>query len=107
MSVIVNVGNWLLTPVYIITQFADQFKISSTSQLNKGISRVLLKLRRYFSGTIISTLIIPLILVWLVILVLKLNESVALVPSKSTITPLSSTAGISLQYCHRLADVFE
>ena len=52
-------------------------------------------------------LIIPLSLVWPVIFVLKLNESVALAPSKSAILPLLFTAGISLQYCHRLPDVFE
>ena len=90
-----------------MTQFADQFKISSTSQLIKGISRVLQKLLKYFNGTIISTLIIPLSLVWPVIFVLKLNESVAIAPLKSAISPSSSTAGISLQYCHRLPDVFE
>ena len=38
---------------------------------------------------------------------LKLNESVSLVPLKATISPLSSTAGISLQYYHKLPDVFE
>ena len=37
----------------------------------------------------------------------KLNESVALVPLKLIILSLSFTAGISLQYCHRLPDVFE
>ena len=68
-----------------MTQFADQVKISSTSQLIKDISGVLQKLLKYFSGTITSTLIIPLLLVWPVILALKLNESVALAPSKLTI----------------------
>ena len=62
---------------------------------------------------IISTSTLPAILPFLlsaavlpVIFVLKLNESVSLVPSKLTIAPLSSTAGISLQYCHKLPDVF-
>ena len=49
----------------------------------------------------------PSSLVWPVIFVLKLNDSVALAPSKLTIAPLSFTAGISLQYYHRLPDVFE
>ena len=77
------------------------------------ISRVLQKLLRYFSGTIISTSTLPAILpllllaaVWPVILVLKLNESVALAPSKSVISPSLSTAGIFLQYCYKLPDVF-
>ena len=86
--------------VLIITEFLDQVKISSISQLIKGISRVLQKLLRYFSGTIISTLIIPSLLVWPVNLFLKLNESVLLAPLKATIFPLPYTAGISLQYCH-------
>ena len=104
--VIVNVETWLLTFVWIITQFAEHFKKSSTSQLIKGISRVLQKLLNYFSGTIISTLIIPLLLLWPVILVLKLNKSLALAPLKSTISPSLSISGIFLQYCHRLPDVF-
>ena len=83
-------------------QFADQFKISLTLQL------------RYFNGNIISTFtlsaILPLLLlsaVWPVIFVLKLNESVALAPLKSAISPSLFTADISLQYCHKLLDVFE
>ena len=62
----------------------------------------------YFNGTIISTLsILPLAPVRPVTFVLKLNESVALAPSKSTISLALSTAGIFLQYCYKLADVFE
>ena len=91
----------------IITQFSNQVKISSTSQLLKGISRVFQKLLRYFSGNILLTLIIPSSLFWPVIFVLKLNESVALAPLKLVIFPASFTAGISLQYCHKLPDVFE
>ena len=53
------------------------------------------------------TFIIPLSLVWPIIFVLKFNESVALAPSKSTISPLLFTTGISLQYCHKLPDAFE
>ena len=48
-----------------------------------------------------SSLVIP------VIFDLKFSESVSLFPSKITISPSLSTAGISLQYCHRLPDVFE
>ena len=55
-------------------------------------------------------LILPSLLlaaVWTVIFVLKLNESVALAPLKLTVSPSLSTAGISLQYYHRLWDIFE
>ena len=90
-----------------MTQPADHVKISSNSQLIKGISRVLQKLLRYFNGNIISTSILPSLLVGPVISVLKLNESVTLAPLKSAISPSSSTAGIFLQYCHQLPDVFE
>ena len=42
-----------------------------------------------------------------VIFVLKLNEPVALAPLNSTVSTLLFLAGISLQYCHKLPDVFE
>ena len=48
-----------------------------------------------------SSLVLP------VIFALKLNESVALAPLKITISPALFTAGISLQYYHRLPSVFE
>ena len=90
-----------------MTQFADHVKISSTSQLIEGISRVIQKLLKFFNGTIPSTSFIsPWSLVWPVIFVSKLIGSVALVPSKSTIAPLLFISGISLQYCHKLPDVF-
>ena len=38
---------------------------------------------------------------------LKLSESVFLAPLKITISPSLFTAGISLQYCYKLPDVFE
>ena len=38
---------------------------------------------------------------------LKLSESVALAQLKLRISPSLFIAGISLQYCHRLPDVFE
>ena len=82
--------------------------MSSTSQLIKSISGVLQKLLNYFNGTIISTpFTSPSSFVWPVIFVLNLNESVVLVAVKSTILPALFTAGISLQYCHKLPDVFE
>ena len=60
------------------------------------------------NGTVIPTpAILPLVPVWPVIFAFKLNESVALAPLNSTIFPLSFVAGISLQYCHKLPDVFE
>ena len=91
-----------------MTKFADQVKIRLTSQLIKGISRVLQKLLKYFNGTIISTLFIsPSSSYWPVNFVLKLNQSVALAPLKLTISPLLFTAGISLRYCHKLPDVFK
>ena len=63
---------------------------------------------KYFKGTMISTLSIsPSSSVWPVILVSKLNESVALAPLKLTISRLLFTAGLSLQYYHKLPDVFE
>ena len=51
--------------------------------------------------------ILPLLTVSLIIFVLKLNESVALAPLKSTRLPSLFTAGISLKYCHKLPDVVE
>ena len=43
----------------------------------------------------------------LLFFVLKLNKSVAFAPLILTILPSLFTAGISLQYCHKLPDVFE
>ena len=86
--------------VLIITQFSDPVKISSTSQLIKGISRVLQKILKYFSGTIISTFSVsPSSLVLPIIFDLKLNESISLAPLKITILPSLFTTDISLQYC--------
>ena len=63
---------------------------------------------KHFSGTIIATFSMSLsFLVWHVIFVLKLDKSVALAPLKITILPSSTTAGIYLQYCHKLPDIFE
>ena len=91
-----------------MSKFADQVKIILTSQLIKRISRVLQKMLKYLTGTIISTLSIhPLLSVWRVTFALKLNESLASAPLNSTILPLFFKVGISLQYCHRLPDVLE
>ena len=66
------------------------------------------KFRKYFNETIISVLsVFPLLPVLPVIFVLILNESVALAPLKSTTSSLLFTAGISLQYYHKLPNVFE
>ena len=88
---------WIV--VLIITQFADQYKISSIPQLIKSISKVFQKLLKYFNGTIISTpFISPSLFIWPAIFALKWNESVVLSPLKLTIVLLllSSTAGTSL-----------
>ena len=58
--------------------------------------------------TIISTLsILPVLSAWPVIFALKSNESVVRASSKSIISPLWFTAGIYLQCCYKLPDVFE
>ena len=58
------------------TQPLDHVKIRLASQLIKGISSVLQKLLKYFSGTIISTsLILPSSGVFPVIFTLDLNDS--------------------------------
>ena len=59
----------------VITQVDDHVKSSLTSELIKGISRVLQKLLKYFSGTIISTSFSLLSSgVFPVILILDLND---------------------------------
>ena len=86
ISVIANSAPWFSASVFKITQFSDQVKIRLTSQLIKGISKVLQKLVKYFNGTIILTLFIsPSSSVWVVIFTLKLNESVVLAPLKLSI----------------------
>ena len=55
VSVIGNVVPVFATAVETITLFADQVKIRLTSQLIKGVSRVLQKLFKYFNGTMILT----------------------------------------------------
>ena len=61
VSVIVNVGIWLLIGASIIKQFADKVRIRLISQLINGISRVLQKLLKCFNGTIILTSFVPLL----------------------------------------------
>ena len=64
-------------PVELVTiQVDDHVKMRLTSQLIKGISRVLQKLPKYFTGTIISTSFSSSLLgVFPVIFVLDLNDS--------------------------------
>ena len=60
----------------VITQFLDHVKIRLTSQLINGISSVLQKLLKYFSGTVISTsFVLPSSGVSPVIYTLDLNYS--------------------------------
>ena len=69
-----------------------------TSQLIKGISKVLQKLLKYFSGTaILTSFVFPTGEVLLVILILYLNDS----------DSARLSFGSSLSYCHKLPDVFE
>ena len=61
-----------------------------------------------FNGTVTSKLFVPSLPVLLVILTLNSNDSVLLPPSESTILLLLLfKPGPSLQYCHKLPDVFE
>ena len=54
----------------------DDVKIRLTSQLTKGISRVLQKLLKYFNGTIISTpFVLPAAGAFPFIFILDLNDS--------------------------------
>ena len=73
VSVIAN----LPAPVeLVITQVDDHVKMRLTSQLIKGISRVLQKLLKYFNGTVISTYFsLPAAGVFPVIFILDLNDS--------------------------------
>ena len=73
----------------------------------KGVSRVLQKLLKCFSGTIISAPFVPSSPVLSVTFVLKANEEVLLFPLKSIITPLLSTVETSLLYCHKLPHVYQ
>ena len=92
--------------VAIRTPFYDHVKIRLTSQLIKGISKVLQKLLKYFNGTIISTSFVPPFPVYPVIFAFNLNESAVLSSEKIMISSLAYRAGISLQYCHKLPVVF-
>ena len=64
-------------PVELVMAHVDgHVKIKLTSQLIKGISRVLQKLLKYFNGTIISTFFsLPAAGVFPVIFILDLNDS--------------------------------
>ena len=87
------------TPVeLVIMQFAGQVRIKLISHLIKGISRVLQKLLKYLNGTAISTSsVLTSTGVLPVIFALNLNDS------ESTMV----ATGSSLQYCHKLPNVFE
>ena len=79
-----------------MTQFYDQFKSRVTSQFINGISRVLQELVKYFTGTTIFKFAIPELLVLSVILDLTVKD----------LESFMLSFGSSLQYCHKLADVF-
>ena len=77
---------------------SDQVKMRLISQLINGISRVLQKLLKCFNATAISTsFVLPAVGIFPVILTLNLNHSDCVI----------LTFGSSLQYCHKLSDVFE
>ena len=104
---IANVAPWFATAAKPITEIADQVKIRLVWQLIDDISRALEKLLKHFNGAIISTSFVLLSSDWPVIFSLKLNESVTLVALKATGMPLQFTAGLSLQYYHKLPGFFE
>ena len=60
VSVIVNVGSWLAIGASVIEHTADHVRMKLISQLINGISKVLLKLLKYFNGTLFLTLFAPL-----------------------------------------------
>ena len=67
-------GNLPALVELVITQVDDHVKIRLTSQLIKGISRVLQKLLEYVNGTIISTsFVLPSVGVFPVIFILDLS----------------------------------
>ena len=84
--------------VSIITQFLYHDKISLNSQLVRDSPRVLQKLLKYFSGTIILTFLVPPLSV-----VLPVNLFLNLADSES----VTGSLGSSLKYCHKLLDVLE
>ena len=63
-----------LSILHAITIFLDQVRKRLSSQLIKGISRVLQKVLTYFNGSIISTFFAPLASVSPVIFYLYLND---------------------------------
>ena len=79
-----------------MTQFPEQFKSRVTSQFINCVSRVLQKLLKYFNGTTIFTFAVPGLLVLSVIFYLNLSD----------LESVMFSFGSSLQYCHKLADVF-
>ena len=70
------ISNFASPVKVLITQVDDHVNIKLTSQLIKGISRVLRKLLKYFHGTIISTSFsLPSSGVFPVIFIFDLNDS--------------------------------
>ena len=71
-----NISNAPAPVELVITQVDDHVKMRLTSQLIKGISRVIQKLLKYFNGTIISTSFsLTLLGAFPVIFILDLNNS--------------------------------
>ena len=58
-----------------MTQFADQVRSKVISQFIRAISRVLLKLIKYFNSTAISSFKVPILPVLFISLNLDLNDS--------------------------------
>ena len=80
-------------------------RVRLITQLIKGISRVLHELLRYFNGTIIATLFVPPLLIWPVFFLFFCFFCFFVVVFFNF--SLWSTADSSLQYCHKIPDVFE
>ena len=82
----------------VITQSLDHVNTRLTSQLINGISSVLQKLLKYFSGTITSTFfVLPLSGFFPVIFTLDLND----------LESVKLSYGSSLSYCHKFPDVLK
>ena len=55
---LVGLSPWAVLALYVVisvkTQFSGQVKVKDTSQLIKGMPRLLQKLLKYFNGTTVS-----------------------------------------------------
>ena len=65
------------------------------------------KLLKFFHGTIISIFFVPQASILPVTFILNLNETLLLLTGKLVISPPTFTDDSSLQYFHKLSDVFE